>query len=306
MNNQEITVLVTGATGTVGSEVAKQLAATPYPGHKIRVAIHSKNGRTDQFRQFEDKEAFEIIDLDYNKLEMVAYALDKVDNLFLQTLPIPEATNICSNLMKEAKKKGIKNIVKLSAMGADASDPKSRILQLHGKEEKIIEESGIPYTFLRPSAFMQNFVTQFGHTLRNQNAFYVPAGDAKMSFVDTRDIGAIAAKMLTHNNNGNQSPYENKVYDVTGQEALSYGQVADIFSNRVGKKISYLDITEEDARRGMKQIGMGDWFIDTMIELFRIIRGGYGSETTTAIENITGRKPTSFAHFAKDYAKVFR
>ena len=74
-------------------------------------------------------------------------------------------------------------------MGAD-SEPTSTILRLHGLEEKIIQESGIPYTFLRPSAFMQNFVTQFGYTIRAQNVFYVPAGNAKMSFVDTRDIGA--------------------------------------------------------------------------------------------------------------------
>jgi uncharacterized protein YbjT (DUF2867 family) len=178
---------------------------------------------------------------------------------------------------------------------------------LHGEEEKIIADSGIAYTFLRPPAFMQNFVTQFGHTIRTQNAFYVPAGDAKMSFVDARDIAAIAVGMLlTNNSDGGSQQYENKAYDITGQDALSYRQVADILSNEVGKKISYIDITEDGARKGMEQIGMSDWFIDIMIELFRIIRAGYGSETTAAVEHITGRKPISFAQFAKDYAEVFR
>jgi uncharacterized protein YbjT (DUF2867 family) len=153
---------------------------------------------------------------------------------------------------------------------------------------------------------MQNFVTQFGYTIKTQNAFYVPAGDAKMSFVDTRDIGAIAAVILTKNNNGASQQFENKAYDITGQESLSYGQVADILSNEVGKKISYMDITEDDARNRMKQIGMGEWFINIMIELFRIIRAGYGSETTTAVQHITGRKPISFAQFAKDYAEALR
>jgi hypothetical protein len=75
---------------------------------------------------------------------------------------------------------------------------------------------------------------------------------------------------------------------------------------RPGKKISYVNITGEDVRKEMKQIGVGDWFIDIMMELNRIIRAGYGSETTTVVEDITGRKPIPFAQFAKDYAEVFR
>jgi uncharacterized protein YbjT (DUF2867 family) len=222
MNNQEkTTILVTGATGTVGSEVVKQLASiSSSSGYKIRAAVHSKN-KADKLKQFDDKRV-KNVELDYTKPETVADALKKVDKLYLQTLPVPDVTDICSNLVKEAKKNGVKYIVKLSAMGAD-SDPRSTILRLHGEEEKIIiEDSGIAYTFLRPPAFMQNFVTQFGYTIRTQNAFYVPVGDAKMSFVDARDIAAIAVRMLTNNSNGESQQYENKGYDITGQDALSY------------------------------------------------------------------------------------
>jgi hypothetical protein len=81
--------------------------------------------------------------------------------------------------------------------------------------------------------------------------------------------------------------------------------VADILSNEVGKKISYVKITEEDARKGMKEIGMDEWFIDVMMELFRIIRAGYGSETTAAVEHLIGRKPTSFAQFVRDHSNSF-
>jgi uncharacterized protein YbjT (DUF2867 family) len=308
MNSQEKTILVTGATGTVGSEVVKQLtsisSSSSSSGHKIRAAVHSKN-KADKLKQFDNKRV-EIVELDYTKPETVADALNKVDKLYLQTLPVPDVTDICSNLVKEAKKNGVEYIVKLSAMGAD-SERESTILRLHGEEEKIIGDSGVAYTFLRPPAFMQNLVTQFGHTIRTQNAFYVPAGDGKMSIVDTRDIATIAARMLTNNGNGGGSQqHHNKAYDITGQDALSYRQVADILSNEVGKKISYIDISEDDTRKGMEQVGMSDWYIDIMIELFRIIRAGYGSETTAAVEHITGRKPISFAQFAKDYAEVFR
>jgi uncharacterized protein YbjT (DUF2867 family) len=304
-NRETTTILVTGSTGTVGSEVVKQLISispSSSSHHNIRAAVHSQN-KADPLKQFGNK-GVEIVDLDYAKPETVVGALNKVDKLFLQTLPVPDITDITSNLVKVAKKNDVKHIVKLSAMGAD-SEPGSTILRLHGKEEKIIEESGIPYTFLRPPAFMQNFITQFGHTIRTQNIFYVPAGDAKMSFVDTRDIAAIASKILTNNNGGSQQ-HVNKTYDITGSDTLSYSQVAQILSNEVGKKISYVDITEEDARKGMKQTGADDWFIDVMLELFRIIRAGYGSQTTTAFERIIGRKPISFVQFAKDYAEVLR
>jgi uncharacterized protein YbjT (DUF2867 family) len=303
-NHQEKTILVTGATGTVGSEVVKQLAAiSSSSGYNVRAAVHSNN-KSVKLRQL-DSEGVEIVDLDYTKQETVAHALNNVDKIFLQTLPTPNVADICSNIINEAKKNGVKYIVKLSAMGAD-SEPRSTILRLHGEEEKIIEDSGIPYTFLRPPAYMQNFVTQFGHTIKTQNAFYVPAGDAKMSFIDSRDIGAITAGILTRNNSGSSLQHKNKAYDITGPDAISYGQAADILSSEDGKKISYVNITEEDARKGMKQIGMGGWFIDIMMELFRINRAGYGSETTTVVEDITGRKPIPFAQFAKDYAEVFR
>ena len=301
MNNGK-RILVTGATGTVGSEVVKQLASISSSSdynNNIRAAVHGQN-KVDKLEQYADK-GVEIVSLDYTKPETISNALDKVDKIFLQTLPTPNVTDISSKFIREAKKKGVKYIVKLSATGA-GSEPTSTILRLHGLEEKIIQESGIPYTFLRPSAFMQNFVTQFGNTIRTQNAFYVPAEDAKMSFVDTRDIAAISSKILT--NNGVSQQYSNKTYDITGRDALSYSKAVDILSNEVGKKISYVDVTEEDAGKGMKQMGADDWFIDVMLELFRITRAGYGSETTTAVEHILGRKPISFTQFAKDYAKV--
>jgi uncharacterized protein YbjT (DUF2867 family) len=257
---------VTGATGTVGSEVVKQLAAiSSSSGYNVRATVHSKN-KSDQLIQLES-EGVEVIDLEYTKPETIEYALNNVDKLFLQTLPSPNVADICSNIINRAKKNGVKYVVKLSAMGAN-SEPGSTVLRLHGEEGKIIEDSGIPYTFLRPTAFMQNFVTQFGHTIKTQNAFYVPAEHAKMSFIDSRNIASVTAEILTKNNSeSSRQHYENKAYDITGPDALSYGQAANILSSVAGKKISYVNITEEDARKGMKQIGMGDWFIDIMIEL---------------------------------------
>lgn len=137
-------------------------------------------------------------------------------------------------------------------MNADAQ-PGYAMGLLHRQEEKIIEESQIPCTFLRPTSFMQNFINDFGHTIKNQNAFYFYGGDVPIRFVDARDIAAAAVKILSFTED--QYTYRNKSFNVTGQETLSYTQAAEILSKELGRKISYTDISEDDARNGMKQNG---------------------------------------------------
>ena len=314
IKNDEETILITGATGTVGGEVVKQLLASPSsPGHDIiRAGVHSQN-KADKFRQDNNyNNKVEIVNIDYDKPESLADALYDVDKLFLLTLPTPNITGeTISRVVKEAKKKGIKYIVKLSVMGADLV-PGTRIGRLHREEEKIIEESGISYTVLRPNGFMQNFVNYLGMVIRNQDAFYLPGGDAKVSFVDVRDVAAVAADILLSKHKGSEQQHKNKAYDITGPEALSYSQAAEIMSNQIGRKISYIAISEEeDARKVMKEVGMEDWYIAAMMEfyknameLYNIDGGNWWSRTTTVAEQITGRKPISFAQFVKDYAEA--
>jgi uncharacterized protein YbjT (DUF2867 family) len=148
---------------------------------------------------------------------------------------------------------------------------------------------------------MQNFVNFYSHFIKTQGAFYVPAGDAKVSFVDVRDIAAVAVRALTSNG----GKHEGKAYNITGGEALSYGQAAEILSKQLGKKVNYVNVSDEDARKGMKEMGMDEWFINSMIELFEVFKAGFASAISPAIEQITGNKPISFSQFASDYAIAF-
>jgi uncharacterized protein YbjT (DUF2867 family) len=176
--------------------------------------------------------------------------------------------------------------------------------RIHREEEKIIEESGIPFTFLRPTAFMQNFITQFSYTIRTQDTFYAPAGDGKVSFVDARDVASVSVITLTTNDN---QQHIGKAYAITGQEAISYEQAAEILSKEVGKRVSYVNIPKEDAQKGMKEnSGLDDWIVDAIMEFYSIIREGHASQTSNIVEQITGRKPISFSQFAKDYAGAFK
>jgi uncharacterized protein YbjT (DUF2867 family) len=133
----------------------------------------------------------------------------------------------------------------------------------------------------------------------------VPAGDAKTSFVDVRDIAAVAVQALLSNKNGGDK-HTGKAYDITGGEALSYGQAAEILSSEIGKKVNYVNISDEDARKGMKDMGADDWTINSTIEYFEITRAGYLSDISPVVEQVTGNKPITFSQFARDYAGAFK
>ena len=289
-NSHERTILLTDPTGTVGNAVVKQLASSGQ--NIIRVAVDTKD-KVDKLRY-----ADEIADIDYTRPETIDAALNNVNRFFLRIPPSVEMVDISSSLIEEAKKNGIKFIVKLSTMGADL-EPGYTSGRLHRQVEKIVEESGIPYAFLRPNSFMQNFVTRSSQTIKNQNAFYLPAGDGKISFVDARDVAAVAVEVLT--NNGSQ--HLNKVYDITGPQALSHDQVAEILSEETDRRISYVDISEEVARNEMKKMGVANWFIDNAMELYKMYKSGSRSQTTNVVEQLTERKPISFSQFARNYVQ---
>jgi uncharacterized protein YbjT (DUF2867 family) len=296
------TILVTGATGTVGNEVIKQLlAAKGQREEDIIVKAAARSANDDTFRNL----GVQIAQLDYNKPDTLSTALRGVNKVFLLTPFQSNMVDLTLNLVNEAKNVGVKHIVKQSVLGADA-EHEITPNRLHRQAEKIIEESGIPFTFLRPNFFMQNFVTFYSHFIKTQGAFYVPAGDAKASFVDVRDIAAVAVQVLSGSSKNGETKHIRKAYDITGGEALSYGQAAEILSKEIGKKVNYVNISDEDARKGMKDMGADEWTINSMIELFGITRAGYLSEISTAVEQVTGNKPITFSQFARDYAVAFK
>jgi uncharacterized protein YbjT (DUF2867 family) len=293
------TILVTGATGTVGSEVIKQLVSSPDTSNfHIKTAVRSAGEESEKRVA---AERVKPVQMDYNKPDTIERALKDVDRLFLLTPFQSNMVELSSNLVNAVKKSvAVKHIVKLSVMGADA-EPGIIGGRLHRQAEKIIEESGISYTFLRPNFFMQNFINFFSQTIKEQGAFYVPAGDGKVSFVDVRDIAAVAVRALL-----DESKHAWQAYNITGPYAISYAQAAEMLSNEIGKKIEYVDISEDQAREGMKAMGMDEWFINSMMELFGITRAGYVSDISHTIEQVTGKKPITFSEFAKDYSRAFK
>ena len=285
------TILVLGATGNIGSQVVKQLAAA---GVNTRAAVRSIS-KADGLKET----GVSPIEIDMNNSDTFQAAFEEVEKVFLLTPPFPNMAEITANLVKAAKQAGVKYIVKQSGLGT-GSEPKAKLLEWHRQGEKMVEASGIPYTFLRPNSFMQNYYNTSARTIKTQSTFYKPMGDAKVSWVDVRDIAAVAVAALT------QSGHEGKAYDVTGSEALSNEQIAEILSTVVGKKISYVDISEDKASQGMKAAGMPEVLVEAFMELNRIAKAGHASDVSPVVEQVTGRKPISFEQFAKDYIDAFK
>ena len=294
METKQESILVTGASGNIGSEVVKQLLGVA-PAVSIKAAVHSRQN----VKKVRDGDRVKVIPIDYNERDTLREALKDVDKLFLLTPDVPNAPDLASNAVIEAKKAGIGHIVKQSVMGADL-EADVGTMRLHRQVEDIIEQSGIPFTFLRPNEFMQNFINFHTPSIKGNNAFYIPLDDAKVSLVDVRDIAAVAVKSLI-----DEDKHKNKTYLITGPEALSYHQVAEVLSNATGRKISYVNISEEEAKAAMKEIGMSDWLINTVSELSDYFRKGKASEISSAVEEVTGRKPISFSQFARDHAEAF-
>ncbi len=285
------TILVLGATGNIGSQVVKQLAAA---GANTRAAVRSIS-KADGLKEA----GVSPIKIDMNKPDTFQAAFDGVEKVFLLTPPFPNMAEITANLVEAAKQAGVKYIVKQSGLGT-GSEPKAKLLEWHRQGEKMVEASGIPYTFLRPNSFMQNYYNTSARTIKTQSTFYKPMGDAKVSWVDVRDIAAVAVAALT------QGGHEGKAYDVTGSEALSNAQIAEILSTVVGKKINYVDISEDKASQGMKAAGMPEVLVDAFMELNRIAKAGHALDVSPVVEQVTGKKPISFEQFARDYIDAFR
>ena len=179
----ERTILLTDPTGTISNAVINRLASS---GRNIIRGVVDTKVKVDNT-------VHEIANINYTRPETIADALNNIDRLFLRIPPSVEMVDISSKFVEGAKNNGVKFIVKLSTMGADL-EPGYTSGRLHREVEKIIEESGIPFAFLRTNSFMQSFITRSDQTIKNQNAIYLPAGDEKISLVDARDVAAVAAE----------------------------------------------------------------------------------------------------------------
>jgi len=226
-----------------------------------------------------------------------ASALAEVDRVFLlapaETLTV--ADKLVLPFVDTLKDVGVRKIVFMTHMTAYQPDTPLHTI------EKSVKKSGIAYTLLKPNWFDQNFAPGFYlGNIKADGGLSLPAEWGAVSFVDTRDIGAVAAVALT------QDGHDGKEYTLTGPECLHYGEACAILSKAAGREIRYTPIFEEDFSKTSQAQGLATEVIENMLTLYKIVRYGICAVVTGDVASVLGRPPISFAKYAEDHAELLR
>ena len=280
-------ILISGATGNVGREITTRLSSQKIP---FRAMVRSRQGA----EALAALEAAEVVVADFNDAASLTNALVGIDQAFLLTNSSEQAEDQQRGFVDVAKLVGVKHIVKLSQWAA-ATDSPVRFLRYHAAVEQHIRESGMAYTFLRPNLFMQGLLA-FREQIIAQGKFFAPAGDAKISVIDVRDIAAVAVAAMTGDS------LAGRTYDLTGPEALTHAEMAQRLSKALGRTIEYIDVTPESMMQSLLAIGLPRWQVEGVIEDYAHYRRGEASSIASGVQLATGVKPHSFDEFAHDYA----
>ena len=279
-------VLITGATGNVGMAVIKSLSKMP---HTLQIIAGVKDILSDKVKLKDYK--IDFVTFDFMDNTTYKPALEGCDILFLLRPPqISDTGKYFKPLIETAKRIGIEHIVFISVQGVE----KSTIIP-HNKIEKLIVESKINYTFLRPAYFMQNFLGSLHNDLVTQNKIFLPAGNAKFTLIDVRDVGEVAATILI-----NPTKHLNKAYELTANEALNFPQMAEQLSKGLGTPITYQSPNLIHFYWQKRKEKVPFAFILVMIMLHYLPRFQKTPQNTEGVKNILGREPISFRQFIED------
>jgi uncharacterized protein YbjT (DUF2867 family) len=284
-------ILVVGGTGTVGRLVLEAVAAADF---ETRALV----------RDLEKARAVNLATVEFVRGDLadpagLASALDGIEKVVLISSFSPDLVRLQTNLVEAAARAPSRpRIIKLSGLGADPDGP-TVMARWHGAVERATEQSGLAWTFVRPAYFMQNLLTMAAG-IRKTGAFALPAAGAAVAQIDARDIAAVIVRVVV------EAGHEGKAYDLTGPDAITWFEVAEVLSAVADRPIRYDPITPEEFKRRLESARMPAWVADAVNELFAQFRAGAAMHTTDHVRRITNQPPRSFAVFARDHAHAFR
>ncbi len=283
-------VLVTGATGNVGSQVVQELRGR---GVSIRAFVRNPDRAAEKLG-----EGIELAVGDFSDTASLHRALEGVDHLFLTSADSPQKVEHETAVIDAAAAAGVWRIVKLSTLGAKGGSPLPPF-DWHGHIEQHLWRSEVPAVVLRSTFFMSNLFAS-AEAIRHTGKLFAPADGAKIAMIDPRDVAAVVAVVLTTDG------YEGQTYKLTGPEAITYEHIAEELSAATGRPIEFVDVPDEAARQGFVEAGMPDWLVEHLIGMFGIISQAELEQTTDSVRNLTGCEPRTFSQFAREHAVLFQ
>jgi uncharacterized protein YbjT (DUF2867 family) len=282
-------ILVTGATGTAGSQVVRALGERGAP---VRAFVRDP-GRARE-RLGDD---LELAIGDFADTESVRAALAGADELVLSCADDPRRVEWETRAIDAAAAAGVRRIVKLSTTGAAPGAPVA-FWDWHGRVEQHLRASGVPSVVLQSSFYMTNLLALAEH-VRRAGELCGPVGEARIAMIDPRDVGAAAAAVLTG------AGHDGRTYRLSGPEAITYADAADQLSAATGRPIEFVDVSPDVARHGILEAGLPEFVADQLLKIYAQLRQGAAADVTDAVHALTGSPPRSFADFARDYAQLF-
>ncbi|GAB3968489.1 SDR family oxidoreductase [Spirosoma terrae] len=288
-------ILITGATGNVGSATLLELTKHPDKSHFEIVAGVRNLSHTGELPV---TAADQVVPLDFTDSATFDRALAGVNRVLLVRPPnLSDADRFMKPFVSAMKKANVRRVVFLSMQGVEHLPTTP-----HYKIEKLIVEAGLEFTFLRPSFYMQNLCSFHRDEIRLRNELFVPAGKGRINFVDVRDVAAVAAQALTSQN----AEYFNRGYELTGGEALTYTDIAKTLTTILGRPIQYrnpsvLRFIWQKWRVEHRPLN----YVLIISALYSSVRLGKAAETSSDIEHLLARPPIPFRQFAADYCEVW-
>jgi len=268
-------ILVIGSSGNVGSHLSALLREK---GHDVVRATSRAPTAPDQRR------------LDLATREGLSAALEGVRRAFVLAPPgMLETDTLLGPFIARAKELQLEKVVLMTALGANA-DPSIPMR----KAELLLENAGIPWNVIRPNWFMQNFESYWVHDINTLGRIRLPTGKAKGSFIDVRDIAAVAAALL------DQGRFTDTELDLTGGRALDHDEVAAILSEETGRDIRYEDVTPETLLQNLRAGGVPLEYAEHLVKILGFFKAGYVEQVTDAVSRITGKAPIPFEQYAHE------
>jgi uncharacterized protein YbjT (DUF2867 family) len=270
-------ILVIGGRSKIGSALIGELVAR---GEAVRALARSGES-AGSFPDGVEDVAGDLADLD-----SLRSAIAGAERMFLLCGPTEEEVQLNRNAIDAAKEAGVRLLVRSSILGSDRGS-QATFVRDHGACDEYLRQSGVPHAIVRPNLFLQNVPENTIPSIDADGNFYANAGDARISMVDTRDVAAVAAVILT------ESGHEGNAYDVTGPEALSYHDVAAKLSAAMGRTVTYLDAPDDAVRSALAGFGLPEWLIGALVDLYQDYRrsgtDGYAAQVTDTVQRLAGR-----------------
>lgn len=279
--NQE-TIFISGATGNIGNQLVKELNGKV----PIKAGVHTPE-KAAQLEQ----QGIETIPFNFYHPELMAHAFKGCKTLFLLSGESETFDRQVNIALQAAIDAGIHYVLRLSTMGIN-SLPNDPGMQMHRRAEDYVKFSGLGWTILKPNQFMDNIVDSQEKTILKHGRFYGAAGQGKISYVSSADVAACAAKILL-----NPEDHFGKTYRLTGPEALSNHQLAEILSGLLDQQVEYVNIGPEQLAEVLRANGMADWLIQCLVSMEVCIKQGKSSLVTDDVQQLLGRPPEHYQSF---------